>query len=133
MDMVFELPACLSRDFAWNGVWLELGGMQVTHSPSQAPHPPSHPLAVDALGEGSEGGDGSLQVWEAVVQVQPAASGGLLDFHPVSVKRKHAYHSTLTLSPHALALLMGKGNASTLLGFESRDEGFARRAAEEQP
>jgi hypothetical protein len=43
---------------------------------------------------------------------------GEVDFVPVSVKRKHAYHSTLTLSPSALALAMGQGNVTRPLGME---------------
>jgi hypothetical protein len=50
----------------------------------------------------------------------------------VSVKRKHAYHSTLTLSPSALAVAMGEGNATRPLGSESLDLGVARAAADRE-
>lgn len=54
---------------------------------------------------------------------------GSFAFSPVSVKRKNAFASTLTLSPSALALATGGGNASRPLGTESVDWGLARAAA----
>lgn len=79
-----------------------------------------------------EGGQNALEVWEAVVEIKekPGGSGGV-DFVPVSVKRKHAYHSTLTLSPSAVALALGQGNFSQPFGTESQDLGVARAAAEQ--
>uniref|UniRef100_A0A383W9N4 Uncharacterized protein n=1 Tax=Tetradesmus obliquus TaxID=3088 RepID=A0A383W9N4_TETOB len=80
-----------------------------------------------------EGGKEALEVWEAVVEVkekkQKDGSSGVA-FVPLSVKRKHAYHSTLTLSPSAMALAVGRGNASQPLGTESVDLGLARSAAQ---
>jgi hypothetical protein len=80
-----------------------------------------------------EGGEDALEVWEAVVEVkekkQNDGSSGV-QFVPLSVKRKHAYHSTLTLSPSAMALAIGQGNASSPLGTESVDWGLARSAAQ---
>ncbi|KAF6256957.1 hypothetical protein COO60DRAFT_1626982 [Scenedesmus sp. NREL 46B-D3] len=74
-----------------------------------------------------EGGQDALEVWEAVVEVkerkQKDGSSGV-QFVPLSVKRKHAYHSTLTLSPAAVAMAVGKGNASSPLGTESVDWGW---------
>lgn len=78
---------------------------------------------------GIEGGKEALELWEAVVEIRDKHDGsGEVDFVPVSVKRKHAYHSTLTLSPSALALAMGQGNATQPLGTESQDLGLARSA-----
>eukprot|EP00879_Flechtneria_rotunda_P021205 GHRR01022338.1.p1 GENE.GHRR01022338.1~~GHRR01022338.1.p1 ORF type:complete len:426 (+),score=134.24 GHRR01022338.1:342-1619(+) len=77
-----------------------------------------------------EGGHDAIEVWEAVVEVKEKQDGsGGIDFVPMSVKRKHAYHSTLTLSPSALALALGEGNGSRPLGTESFDLGLARSAA----
>lgn len=74
-----------------------------------------------------EGGSEALELWEAVVEIREKQDGsGDVDFVPVSVKRKHAYHSTLTLSPSALALAMGQGNLTQPLGTESHDLGLAR-------
>lgn len=76
-----------------------------------------------------EGGEEALELWEAVVEIREKHGGsGEVDFVPVSVKRKHAYHSTLTLSPSALALAMGEGNFTRPLGTESMDLGLARNA-----
>jgi hypothetical protein len=75
-----------------------------------------------------EGGQEALEVWEAVVEVKEKSDGGV-EFVPVSVKRKHAYHSTLTLSPSAVAMALGAGNNSRPLGTESFDLGLARGAA----
>lgn len=75
--------------------------------------------------------DGStLEVWEAVVQLQERTDGSAgVEYKPLSVKRKHAYTSTLTLSPAGLAMALGRGNAThTPLGFESSDMGLARNA-----
>jgi len=78
---------------------------------------------------GVEGGEEALELWEAVVEIREKHGGsGEVDFVPVSVKRKHAYHSTLTLSPSALALAMGEGNFTRPLGTESMDLGLARNA-----
>lgn len=76
---------------------------------------------------GVEGGGEALELWEAVVEIREKHDGsGDVDFVPVSVKRKHAYHSTLTLSPSALAVAMGQGNLTQPLGMESHDLGLAR-------
>lgn len=77
---------------------------------------------------GVEGGGEALELWEAVVEIREKHdSSGDVDFVPVSVKRKHAYHSTLTLSPSALAIAMGQGNfTGQPLGTESQDLGLAR-------
>eukprot|EP00775_Hariotina_reticulata_P007848 gene7848-8045_t len=79
-----------------------------------------------------EGGQEALEIWEAVVEVKEKTDGGV-EFVPVSVKRKHAYHSTLTLSPSAVAMALGEGNYSRPLGTESIDLGLARRAAAKEP
>jgi hypothetical protein len=66
-----------------------------------------------------------LEVWEAVVQVKDSkdkAEG--VEFVPLSVKRKHAYHSTLTLSPAGWANFVGMGNKTTPLGTERYDPGY---------
>ena len=66
-----------------------------------------------------------LEVWEAVVQVKDSedkAEG--VEFIPLSVKRKHAYHSTLTLSPSGWANVVGMGNKTTPLGTERYDPGY---------
>lgn len=80
-----------------------------------------------------EGGQEALEVWEAVVEVKEKetkdGSTGV-EFVPVSVKRKHAYHSTLTLSPSAVAAIAGQSNFSRPLGTESIDLGLARSAAQ---
>lgn len=68
----------------------------------------------------------TLEVWEAVVEVREGDG-----FVPVSVKRKHSFGSTLTLSPSALAHALGHGNATQPLGSESSDVGLARTAAQE--
>lgn len=80
-----------------------------------------------------EGGKDALEVWEALVEIKEKVGGnGGVEFVPVSVKRKHAYHSTLTLSPSAVAMAIGQGNFSQPLGTESEDIGLARAAAEQQ-
>jgi hypothetical protein len=52
-------------------------------------------------------------VWEALVQVKEKADGTAgVEYVPLSTKRKHAYHSTLSFTSGGMALLAGLGNAS---------------------
>lgn len=46
------------------------------------------------------------------MQVKERPGGGPPEYVPVSVKRKHDFHSTLTLSPAGLAHALGRGNGS---------------------
>lgn len=68
----------------------------------------------------------TFEKWEALVQVKEKAGGGL-EYIPVSVQRKDAYYSTLTLAPGAMKLLSG-GGAGDMTGYESYDLGIARNA-----
>jgi hypothetical protein len=68
-----------------------------------------------------EGARDALEVWQAVVEVRERADGaGGVEYVPISVKRRHDYHSTLTLSPSGLADALGRGNGSEVfsLSFE---------------
>jgi hypothetical protein len=61
----------------------------------------------------AEGSRDGLEVWQAVVQVREAPDGsGRLEYEPLTVKKKHSFHSTLTLSPSGLADALGRGNGS---------------------
>jgi hypothetical protein len=74
-----------------------------------------------------------VEVWEAVVELRERHNGQV-DAVPVSVKRKHAYHSTLSLSPSAIALALGaRTNRTQPAGSESIDLGLARSAAAQHP
>lgn len=85
-----------------------------------------------------EGSRGSLEVWEAVVQVKERADGaGGFEYIPVSVKKRHGFHSTLTLSPSGLADAIGRGNGSeiysmTVLPITAADPGAVAPQGGEQ-
>ncbi|KXZ42057.1 hypothetical protein GPECTOR_214g439 [Gonium pectorale] len=77
-----------------------------------------------------------LEIWEAVVQVQPKASdggsgAGSYVFVPLSVKRKHSYQNTMTLSRSAVLMaLTGGRNTSQAAsnGYDQLDLGIAANA-----
>lgn len=72
-----------------------------------------HPAIGTTPAATSPGDQGSLEVWEALVQVKERTDGTSgVEYVPLSTKRKHAYHSTLSFTTGGMALLAGLGNAS---------------------
>jgi hypothetical protein len=96
--------------------------MSLYSSPGHGPSP-----AVELHTQGAP--EATSEVWQAVVEVRekPGAPTGV-EFVPVSVKRKHAFTSTLTLSPGAVAALMQRG-PPVPTGYDSEDLGVARSSA----
>lgn len=43
---------------------------------------------------------------------------GSVDYVPLTLKRKHDFHSTLSLSPSGLADALGRGNSSEVISMQ---------------
>jgi len=77
-----------------------------------------------------EGSRDSLEVWQAVVEVRERADGAGAEYLPLSVRRKHGFHSTLTLSPSGLADALGRGNGTEIFQMTVVPMGGGRKGEE---